>query len=302
MKTNTPLLLREKWQMDWNSHAPAKVNLSLNITGLRADGYHDLISFAAFTSYADRLTISDDRPTGLTIGGPFAAELQKNLQDNLINKTRNAVLAAGFKPQPHHIHLEKYIPVSSGLGGGSSDVAAYLRCLADMMELSLSEKQRLFCLAGDIGTDVPVCLRPGYQIMLGDGTDVRPAKIKEGRLHCALANPGNPMLTATIFSALHPKNYSSNLIPFPKQDAIQLKDVLALGNDLYEPAIRLCPQIATLIHQMENSSVAERLLGVGMSGSGASCFALSTSQEIVSQLCEELNAFGFWAVATSLIR
>ena len=287
--------------MDWNNPAPAKVNLSLNVKGRRADGYHDLISFVAFTSYADQLTISDDRPTGLTIGGPFATELQKNLQYNLINKTRNAVLAAGFKPQPHHIHLEKYIPVSSGLGGGSSDVAAYLRCLADMMGLSLSEKQRLFRLAGDIGADVPVCLRPGYQIIQGDGTDVRPAKIKEGHLHCALANPGNPMLTATIFSALHPRDYSSNLISFPEQGTLQLKDVLALGNDLYKPAIRICPQIATLIHRMENSSVADRLLGIGMSGSGASCFALSTSQDIVCQLCEELNAFGFWAVATSLI-
>ena len=288
--------------MDWNSPAPAKVNLSLNITGRRADGYHDLISFAAFTSYADQLTISDNRPTGLTIGGPFAAGLQKNLQDNLINKTRNAVLAAGFKPQPHHIHLEKYIPISSGLGGGSSDVAAYLRCLADMMELSLSEKNRLFCLAGDIGADVPVCLRPGYQIMQGDGTDIRPAKITEEHLHCALSNPGNPVMTAEIFSALNPKNYSSNLISFPEQDTLQLKDVLALGNDLYEPAIRICPQIATLIHRMENSSVADRLLGIGMSGSGASCFALSTSEDSISQLCEELNAFGFWAVATHLIK
>ena len=288
--------------MDWNSPAPAKVNLSLNITGRRADGYHDLISLAAFTSYADQLTISDDRPTGLTIGGPFAAELQKNLQDNLINKTRNTVLAAGFKPQPHHIHLEKYIPVSSGLGGGSSDVAAYLRCLADMMELSLSEKQHLFCLAGEIGADVPVCLRPGYQIMQGNGTDIRPAKIKEGHLHCALANPRNPIFTAAIFGALRPENYSSNLISFPEHDTLRLKDVLALGNDLYEPAIRICPQIATLIHRMKNSSVADRLLGIGMSGSGATCFALSTSQDIVSQLCEELDAFGFWTVATSLIK
>ena len=288
--------------MDWNSPAPAKVNLSLNITGRRADGYHDLISFAAFTSYADQLTISDDRPTGLTIGGPFAAELQKNLQDNLINKTRNAVLAAGFKPQPHHIHLEKYIPISSGLGGGSSDVAAYLRCLSNMMELSLSEKQRLFCLAGDIGADVPVCLRPGYQIMQGDGTDVRPAKIKEGVLYCALANPGNPVSTAKVFRALHQEGYNPNLILFPEQETLQLKDVLALGNDLCEPAIQFCPQIATLLHRMESSSVAKRLLGVGMSGSGASCFALSTSQNIVRQLCEELNACGFWAVPTSLIK
>tara|TARA_Y100000589_G_scaffold330067_1_gene378585 strand:- start:1134 stop:2000 length:867 start_codon:yes stop_codon:yes gene_type:complete len=287
--------------MDWNSPAPAKVNLSLNITGRRADGYHDLISFAAFTSYADQLTISDDRPTGLSISGPFAAELQKNPQENLINKTRSAVLVAGFQPQPHHIHLEKHIPVSSGLGGGSSNVAAYLRCLADMMKLSPPEKRRLFCLAGDIGTDVPVCLRPGYQIMQGDGTDVRPVKITEGVLYCALANPGNQVSTARIFSSLHQKNYSSDLRPFPEQETLQLKDVLALGNDLCEPAIQLCPQIAKLLHQMENSSVAERLLGVGMSGSGASCFALSRSQNVVSQLCDELSACGFWTVATSLI-
>ena len=246
LKTNTPLLLRKKWQMDWNSPAPAKVNLSLNITGRRADGYHDLISFAAFTSYADQLTISDDRPTGLTIGGPFAAELQKNLQDNLINKTRNAVLAAGFKPQPHHIHLEKYIPVSGGLGGGSSDVAAYLRCLAEMMELSPSEKRRLFSLAAYIGADVPVCLRPGYQIMKGTGTDVYPAKIKEESLYCALANP-EPQSQQLEYSVLHQGNYNPNLMPFSEQDTLQLKDVLALGNDLYEPAIRICPQIATLI-------------------------------------------------------
>ena len=288
--------------MDWNSAAPAKVNLSLNITGRRADGYHDLISFAAFTSYSDQLTISDARPSGLTISGPFADELQKNLQDNLIEKTRSAVLQAGFDPQPHHIHLKKYIPISSGLGGGSSDVAAYLRCLADMMKLSPSEKHRLFGLAGDIGSDVPVCLRPGYQIMKGTGTNVRPARIKSKALYCALANPGTPISTAKIFSILDKESYSRDLMPFPEKETLQLEDVLALGNDLCGPAIQICPQIGTLLHQMENSSVAKQLLGMGMSGSGASCFALSTSQDIISQLCEELNACGFWTVATSLIR
>ncbi len=287
--------------MDWNSPAPAKVNLSLNITGRRADGYHDLISIAAFTDYADQLTISDDKPAGLTISGPFAGELQDNLKDNLIDKTRNAVLAAGFEPQPHHIHLKKYIPVSSGLGGGSSDVAAYLRCLANMMELTPSEKHRLFSLAIHIGTDVPVCLHPGYQIMKGTGTDVRPAKIKVRKLYCALANPGTPVSTARIFSVLHQKDHSPHFIPFLEQETLRLENVLALGNDLCEPAIQVCPQIATLLNRMKNSSVANHLLGVGMSGSGASCFGLSSSKDIISKLCEELNEYGFWAVATSLI-
>ena len=287
--------------MDWTSPAPAKVNLSLNITGQRDDGYHNLISFAVFTAFADRLTISDDRPEGLTVSGPFSAKLQQNLTENLVLKTKRAVLAAGFSPQNHHIHIEKNIPISSGLGGGSSNVAAYLRCLADMMELSLSDKHRLFNLAGKIGADVPVCLKPGHQIMEETGTDVRPAKLKEKNLYCVLANPGIPISTSSIFSALQYTDFSSDTNPFPSQVALQVKDVLAYGNDLCRPAIQICPQIATLHEQFQQSSVADELLGTGMSGSGASCFALSGSPNVIRQLYDELTTNGYWAVATHLI-
>ena len=287
--------------MDWTSPAPAKVNLSLNITGRRDDGYHNLISFTVFTSFADQLTISDDKPEGLTVSGPFSAKLQHNLTENLVLKTKRAVLAAGFTPQNHHIHIEKNIPISSGLGGGSSNVAAYLRCLADMMELSLSDKHRLFNLAGKIGADVPVCLKPGHQIMEETGTDVRPAKLKEKNLYCVLANPGIPISTSSIFSALEDTDFSSDKNPFPRQVTLQLKEVLACGNDLYRPAIQICPQIATLHKQFQKSSVADQLLGTGMSGSGASCFALSASPDVIRQLYDELTTNGYWAVTTRLI-
>ena len=287
--------------MDWTSPAPAKVNLSLNITGRRADGYHNLTSFTAFASYADQLTVSVERPAGLTVSGPFAAELRGNLADNLITQTKKAVLTAGFKLPNHHVYLEKNIPVSSGLGGGSSDVAAYLRCLADMMALSLADKDRLFSLAGSIGKDVPVCLQPGYQIMEKTGTAVRPAKLKEENLFCVLANPGISVSTASIFNALRDTDFNSDRKPFPKQGELHLEDVLERGNDLYRPAIQACPQITTLLEQMQQSSITSQLLGMGMSGSGASCFALSTSINVTKKLCSELNATGYWAVATRLI-
>ena len=287
--------------MDWTSSAPAKVNLSLNIISQRKDGYHNLSSFAAFTSYGDQLTISDDKPEGLTISGPFSAELQDNLENNLILEAKRIVLAAGFTPRSHHIHLEKYIPVSSGLGGGSSDVAAYLRCLAKMMALSISDKSRLFSLAVDIGADVPVCLKPGYQIMEKTGTDITPAKLREENHYCVLANPGALISTASIFSALQERDFSSDIKPFSSQTEQHLKDVLARGNDLYRPAIQACPQIAILQEQIQKSSVASRLSGIGMSGSGASCFALSASSTVSKQLCNELTAKGNWAVATRLI-
>ena len=122
--------------MDWTSPAPAKVNLCLTITGRRPDGYHNLFSLAAFTQFGDHLTISDDAADGLTFTGPFAADLDSTKTDNLLLKTKAAVLSAGFSLPEHHIYLDKQIPVSSGLGGGSSDVAAYLRCIADMMMLN----------------------------------------------------------------------------------------------------------------------------------------------------------------------
>ena len=287
--------------MDWTSSAPAKVNLSLNIINRREDGYHNLNSFVAFTLYGDQLTISDDKPEGLTISGPFSAELQDNLENNLILEAKRAVLAAGFTPQSHHIHLEKYIPISSGLGGGSSDVAAYLRCLAEMMALSISDKNRLFGLSVDIGADVPVCLKPGYQIMEKTGTDITPAKLREENLYCVLANPGVSVSTVNIFNALQERDFSSDIKPFSSRGEQHLRDVLARGNDLYKPAIQACPKIAKLREQIQKSSIATGLSGTGMSGSGASCFALSASSAVIKQLCTELTAKGNWAVATRLI-
>ena len=83
------------------------MNLSLNIISRREDGYHNLNSFAAFTSYGGQLTISDDKPEGLTISGPFSAELQDNLNRQPGLKAKRIVLAAGFTPRSHHIHIEK---------------------------------------------------------------------------------------------------------------------------------------------------------------------------------------------------
>ena len=169
------------------------------------------------------------------------------------------------------------------------------------MALSLSDKQHLFSLAGDIGADVPVCIQPGYQIMEKTGTNVRPAKLKEGSLYCVLANPNISVSTASIFRALRDTDFSSNIKPFPNHAEMWLKDVLARGNDLYRPAIQTCPQIAKLHEQIKQSSVASQLSGTGMSGSGASCFALSSSPDIMRQLCDELTANGYWAVTTRLI-
>lgn len=288
--------------MDWTSPAPAKLNLCLTITGQRPDGYHDLVSLAAFTEFGDSLSVSDDKPAGLTITGPFAATLQNNLADNLLVKTKQAVLGAGFQPSEHHIHLDKQIPVSSGLGGGSTDVAAYLRCLAEMMALDEPEQARLFALARQIGADVPVCLRPGYQLMRGTGTDVEPVAVEAaGQVYCVLANPGVPVSTQAVFRAL---SSTAKMSPEPQitpAEPAGLGAIMAHGNDLTAPAVQACPEIGTLLDQMRYLAEPEQVFGPAMSGSGASCFALTGNQQAAAMLTQRLEAAGYWAVSTQLI-
>ena len=177
------------------------------------------------------------------------------MEDNLILEAKRIVLA-GFTPQSHHIHLEKYIPVSSG-GGGSSDVAAYLRCLAKMMALSIADKSRLFSLAVDIGADVPVCLKTSYQIMEKTGTDITPAKLREGNHYCVLADQVL-QYPQPAYSVHFKGEFQLDIKPFSSQTEQHLKDVLARGNDLYRPAIQAA-EIAILQEQIQKSSVASRL-------------------------------------------
>ena len=287
--------------MDWTSPAPAKLNLCLTITGRRPDGYHNLISLAAFTEFGDSISLAQDRPDGLTITGPFSSALQDDVADNLLMKTKAAVVAAGFSVPEHHICLDKQIPVSSGLGGGSSDVAAYLRCLADMMELDETDKDTLFSLAGQIGADVPVCLRPGFQLMHGTGTDVSPVTVDSQPVFCVLSNPGVPVSTKDVFAALNsPSDHLAGAQP-SLSSPLNLKEMLARGNDLHTPAVKTCPEIGQLLTEMKTLADADQLFGMAMSGSGASCFALTKTKGAADHLAGQLDMAGYWAESTNLL-
>ena len=105
--------------------APAKINLALHVTGQRADGYHLLDTLAVFTQAGDRLVLEPSPSDRFTISGPMAAALDPD-EPNLVTRARDLLRAAHPFP-PVSIHLEKHLPVASGIGGGSSDAAAALR-------------------------------------------------------------------------------------------------------------------------------------------------------------------------------
>src|SRR5690606_38788376 len=99
-------------------HAPAKVNLALHITGQRADGYHLLESIVVFTEEGDRVFVEASDEDRFTISGPFSDGLDAG-QDNLVTRARDHLRALVGSTAAVAIHLEKNLPVASGIGGGS---------------------------------------------------------------------------------------------------------------------------------------------------------------------------------------
>lgn len=247
---------------------PAKVNLCLHVTGQRPDGYHLLDSLVVFAAIGDRLRFEAADRLHLTISGPQAAQLPL-ADDNLILRAARA-LSDG---RGAHIHLEKHLPIASGIGGGSADAAAALRGLARLWGLPLPDAAKLLAL----GADVPVCLTSRAARMAGIGemlTKVPPLP----RAHLVLVNPGVAVSTPAVFRAL-PQKTNAPMPTIPR--FATLPDLAtwltAQRNDLEPPALQLAPVIATAKAALAAQPGCHL---ARMSGSGATCFGLfATSAE-----------------------
>ena len=247
--------------------AHAKINLALHVTGRRADGYHLLDSLVALADVGDVLTFAPSDRLNLTITGNHGAGLP-NGPENLILRAARALhptLGAA-------ITLEKNLPLSSGIGGGSTDAAATLRGLCDLWNLPLPDPQTILAL----GADVPVCIVGSPARMQGIGDIVTPVTLPEAWV--VLVNPGEKVSTAQVFQTLETKTNPPlpALIPaFPDAQAlaVYLKDQ---RNDLEYPAMLLCPEIASVLFDLD---ARKGCLLARMSGSGATCFGLFDSED-----------------------
>ena len=132
--------------------APAKINLYLHVTGRRDDGYHLLDSLVAFADIGDSVTAEPADTLSLTVRGPEAAGLRDLGEGNLVLRVARR-LAAHYRIEPKAaLTLDKYLPVASGIGGGSSDAAATLHALAALWQRSLDD---IGAIALELGADVP---------------------------------------------------------------------------------------------------------------------------------------------------
>lgn len=261
---------------DHTEEAPAKINLALHVTGRRADGYHLLDMLVSFARHGDRLGLRAGEHDEFSLSGRFAPLLSADAEagNNLVLKARDllrqAARRAGFDAPPVHIHLEKNLPIASGIGGGSADAAAALRGLARLWGLKLPE-ETLKAIALKLGADVPMCLasRPLVARGIGEAIDLLPAFPSFAMV---LGNPLVGVSTPEVFRLLSRKDNSPLLFPsrMPQGAAEWIETIKSLRNDLEPPARAICGEISVL----SGLIVSQHAIITRMSGSGATCFGI----------------------------
>jgi 4-diphosphocytidyl-2-C-methyl-D-erythritol kinase len=248
--------------------APAKINLFLRVTGRRGDGYHELDSIFLPISLADRLQVEMRTAAASSVMLRCSDANVPQGEGNLaVRAAKRFAEEFGITAQVA-IDLHKEIPISAGLGGGSSDAGAVLRMMAALARIR--EPARLAHIALSLGADVPFFLDPRPARVRGIGERIAPLAAMPA-LELVIAAPPVEVSTASIFTALRPENWSG---PAPEADEAALMGGAffpkALINDLAPVAMALHPEIARLKALLEQCGAH----AAAMTGSGGAVFGI----------------------------
>jgi 16S rRNA (adenine1518-N6/adenine1519-N6)-dimethyltransferase len=231
--------------------AHAKVTLSLQITGTRADGYHELDAFFVSVSEPhDEIVLRPASVTSIAVTGPQRAGVPDD-DRNL------AVRAAHALDANVAIELHKGIPTGAGLGGGSADAAAVLLGVPKLAGFAV-DAESLSRVAAALGADVPFCLRSAGPMRvrgIGDRLD----RVTLPRFSVVIATPTFGCDTAAVYRAW-------DTLGGPEGDAVDIEGLPPLRNDLERAAHAVEPRLAAFKVLVEHAAGVPAVLA----GSGSS--------------------------------
>ena len=273
--------------------APAKVNLTLEVLGSRADGYHELASVFATVDLRDRVRVAASRELDVRI----APDVGAAAGDDLASRAVRALADACGRPAVAHVRVRKRIPVAAGLGGGSSDAGAVLRALSRAWRLDGVD---LVPIAARVGSDVPFFVSgAAYALVRGRGELVDALPAPEP-IWIALVQIRERVSTAEVFAA-HRAKPSDGARSDDLAKALRDRNVTVpairdrLRNDLLDAAERVAPAIA------ETRKTASAMgIDLAMSGSGPSLFALGDDRSDAIRIARRLRRTGLRARVLAL--
>ena len=275
--------------------APAKINLHLEVLGLRTDGFHELAMVMQSIDLADELICDNTADgqihlrcdvAGLSTGG-----------DNLITRAAELLRSrSGFNELGASIELRKRIPIGAGLAGGSSDGAAALVALNVLWGLGHSLAD-LELMAAELGSDMPFCIRGGTQLCFGRGERLEPCPPSDQAMGVVLVkDPTVSVSTPWAYGECRRQRGSTYLDAegafAQRRQALRAADWLNPLRSDTPPPLRndlqtvVAPQTVSVRTALALLDELPGQLRVAMSGSGPSCFALFADRERADRALE----------------
>jgi len=265
--------------------ACAKLNFTLEVFGVRTDGYHALRSVVVPISLAD--TIEIEPAARLTSDTGYADDLCLKAA-RVLDPTKGAA-----------IHVTKRIPAGGGLGGGSADAAAVLLALNEMWGLMYTPGE-LAEIGAQVGSDVPalVLAQASGNAVLMEGRGERVMPFEFSRAYdVVLAFPGVFSSTPKVYSACAPRTTNDPSVLGGLRAAVAADDLAAvaraLTNDLEAPALACYPEIAAALEALGAAGAT----GARLTGSGSTVFALAESSDRAEAIAARLTEAGYAARA-----
>lgn len=282
--------------------APAKVNLYLHVGRPGPGGLHPLDSLVMFADSraADRISAKPSPQLALRVEGP-GAKLLKTAPNNLSLAAalalRDACAHTGLGAE---LVLQKFLPVAGGVGGGSADAAATLLLLNEMWDVNFGEAA-LERLAGQLGSDVPACVRGRPLVMRGTGE--RLLDVAAPTLPVVLVNPGIALETRRVFERYDAMGPDPSFTERPPPEGLEIESFVAglrdYRNDLEPPAQAICPEIGRVLDRLREEPGC---LLARLSGSGPTCFGVFRTPAAADAAAASLarRSRRYWVQATEL--
>ena len=268
--------------------AYAKINLTLDITGIRDDGFHSLRSVMVPVSLCDEIEINESDSFS------FDCNIKELCsEDNLCVRAAKLFFATSGINALASLRLTKNIPFPAGLGGGSSDAAAVLRGLNGFFSSPLEETE-LFKLAESLGSDVPLCLLSRPALCEGRGEILTPIESLPS-FDIVIAIGDGRLPTPTVYREYDAeerkvRNDTDLLLERLNCDRYSLTE--AFGNAFEEVTDKLAPETKRLREHM----LALGALNSHLSGSGPSVYGVFENAEKAQIAAKSLEKMGYFAV------
>jgi 4-diphosphocytidyl-2-C-methyl-D-erythritol kinase len=262
-----------------------KINLGLNITAKRPDGFHDLETVFYPIAIKDVLEIVQQQhgttdvsftTSGLEIGGDTA--------HNLCVKAYHLLKKDFLQLPPVSMHLHKAIPMGAGLGGGSADGAFTLKLVNEKFQLGITNEQ-LIEYALQLGSDCPFFVLNQPAFAAGRGEKLQAIGLDLSAYRFVVVNPGIHINTGRAFSQAQPKHPVKSIKEIIGQPIDTWKAQLV--NDFEEPVFQTHPGIKAI----KENLYADGAVYASMTGSGSTVFGIFEKQLDLSQLSQQYSTF-----------